>query len=67
MAQGKACYLGACLLHLVRDHIPVDVQRGIHDYVPYAEMYSWLLTEPHDKGRLPQNWRHDIKVKFPEL
>jgi hypothetical protein len=39
----------------------------IHDYVPYAEMYSWLLTELHDKGRLPENWRQDIKVRFPEI
>jgi len=39
----------------------------IHDYVVYAEMYYWLLTELHDKGRLPANWRTDIKTKFGEL
>jgi hypothetical protein len=39
----------------------------IHDYAVYAEMYYWLLTELHDKGRLPENWRTDIKSKFSEL
>jgi hypothetical protein len=33
----------------------------------YAEMYYWLLTAPHDNGRLPKNWREDIKTKFGEL
>jgi len=39
----------------------------IHDYAVYAEMYYLLLTELHDKGRLPENWRTDIKTKFGEL
>lgn len=39
----------------------------IHDYAPYAEMYSWLPTELHDKGRLPKNWRQEINAKFPEM
>jgi hypothetical protein len=36
----------------------------IHDYVVYAEMYYWLLTKLHDEGRLPDNWRQEIKNKF---
>jgi hypothetical protein len=39
----------------------------IHDYVVYAEMYNWLLTELHDSGRLPTDWRKDIKTKFPDI
>ncbi len=39
----------------------------ISDYAVYSEMYYWLLTELHDKGRLPENWRTDIKTKFGEL
>lgn len=39
----------------------------IHDYAVYAEQYYWLLTELHDKGRLPENWRTDIKTKFGEI
>jgi hypothetical protein len=39
----------------------------IHDYAVYAEMYYWLLTELHDRGRLPENWRTDIGTKFGEL
>lgn len=30
---------------------------NIADYVVYAEMYHLLLTELHDKGSLPENWR----------
>jgi len=37
----------------------------IHDYIPYAEMYYWLLEELEGKGSLPKNWRQDIKHKFP--
>jgi hypothetical protein len=36
----------------------------IHDYVVYAEMYYWLLTGLHDEGKLPKNWRQEIKTKF---
>jgi hypothetical protein len=36
----------------------------VHDYVVYAEMYYWLLKELHDRGRLPENWRQQIKTKF---
>src|SRR5712692_1876129 len=36
----------------------------IYDYAVYAEMYYWLLTELYDRGRLPQNWRQEIKTKF---
>ena len=36
----------------------------VHDYVVYAEMYYWLLTELHDRGSLPKNWRQEIKTKF---
>ena len=39
----------------------------IHDYVVYAEMYYWLLTELHNRGRLPENWRQEIKTKFGEI
>jgi hypothetical protein len=39
----------------------------IHDYAPYAEMYYWLLKDLEDTGRLPKNWRENIKEKFPEL
>jgi hypothetical protein len=39
----------------------------IHDYAVYAEMYYWLLTELHDKGKLPKNWQTDIKQKFGAL
>jgi hypothetical protein len=39
----------------------------IHDSAVYAEMYFWLLTELHDKGRLPTNWRQEIKTKFGDL
>jgi hypothetical protein len=39
----------------------------IHDYAVYAEMYYWLLMELHDKGRLPENWRTDMKTKFPDF
>jgi hypothetical protein len=37
----------------------------IHDYAVYAEGYYWLLMELHDKGRLPDNWRMNMKTKFP--
>ena len=40
---------------------------SLHDYAVYAEMYFWLLTELHDKGRLPPNWRQEIKTKFPDV
>jgi hypothetical protein len=39
----------------------------IHDYAVYAEMYYWLLMELHDKGRLPENWRMNMKTKFPRV
>jgi hypothetical protein len=39
----------------------------IHDYAVYAEMYFWLLTELHDKGHLPANWRQEIKTKFRDI
>jgi hypothetical protein len=39
----------------------------IHDYVPYAEVYHWLLTERESKGKLPKNWQGEIKSKFPIL
>ena len=39
----------------------------IYDYAVYAEMYYWLLTELHDKGKLPENWRTDVKTKFGAL
>lgn len=39
----------------------------ISDYVVYAEMYYWLLTELHDKGRLPENWRTETAKKFGEI
>jgi hypothetical protein len=39
----------------------------IHDYAVYAEMYFWLLTELHDKGRLPPNWREEMKTKFGDI
>jgi hypothetical protein len=39
----------------------------IHDYVAYAEMYYWLLTELQNNGRLPQDWRKQIKEKFELL
>ena len=39
----------------------------IHDYVVYAEMYYWLLSELQHTGKLPKDWRSDIKEKFGEL
>ena len=39
----------------------------VHDYAVYAEMYYWLLLELHDKGKLPENWRTNMKTKFPEF
>jgi hypothetical protein len=39
----------------------------ISDYAVYAEMYCWLLTELHDKGRLPENWRQEIQKKFGHI
>jgi len=39
----------------------------IHDYVVYAEMYFWLLTELHDHGTLPEDWRERTTEKFGEL
>jgi len=39
----------------------------ISDYVVYAEMYYWLLTELHDKGSLPENWRQEIQRKFRDI
>jgi len=39
----------------------------IHDYVAYAEMYYWLLTELQHNGRLPQDWRKQTKEKFEAL
>lgn len=34
------------------------------DHVVYAEQSYWLLTELHDKGRLPPDWRDEIRQKF---
>lgn len=31
------------------------------DYVVYAEMYYWLLSSLHDKGKLPDGWREESK------
>ena len=39
----------------------------ISDYVVYAEMYYWLLTALNDNGRLPEDWRNQIKEKFGEI
>ena len=39
----------------------------IHDYAVYAEMYFWLLSELHDKGHLPPNWRDEMKTRFGDI
>ena len=39
----------------------------IHDYAVYAEMYYWLINELYEEGRLPEDWRREIKRKFPDV
>jgi len=36
-----------------------DTHKPVHiaEYVCYAEMYYWLLSELHDHGKLPKNWK----------
>ena len=32
-----------------------------------TEMYYWELSELHDKGHLPVNWRKEIAEMFPHI
>lgn len=36
-----------------------DAQKPVYiaEYGRYAEMYYWLLSELHDHGKLPKNWK----------
>ena len=42
-------------------------QARISDYVVYAEMYCWLLTELHDKGMQPKNWREETLLLIVQI
>jgi hypothetical protein len=50
---------------MVADKTGQSVQ--ISDYAVYAEMYYWILTELHDKGSLPENWRQEIQREFGQI
>lgn len=34
------------------------------DYAVYAEMYYWLLTELHKKGKLPDGWQEESTRRY---
>ena len=34
------------------------------DYAVYAEMYYWLLSSLHEKGKLPDGWREESKKRY---